>query len=803
MKALDANVLYKVCNLSDLDFETTEELKELKEIAGQDRALEALRFGVGIRHEGYNIFVMGPSGMGKTSAARQYLEQQAADKNPPDDWCYVNNFEHAQKPKLLRLPGGRGKTFRKDIRELVEDLLSVMPSTFDSDQYRLRSDEIKSDVEERRERALKDLSKEAESHDLRLMRTPQGFSFHPMKKGETVTPEEYLNFPGEEQDKFQEIIAVLQEKLEHIIRQHHQWIRKSKQKIRELNREMAMSAVAMLIDDLTMKYRELPAVCDYLDALKQDIIDHTSDFLKVAASAAGEEGTALNMETFGPYEINLLVDNSEQKGLPVIYEDNPTLDKLVGRVEHISQMGTLITDFRLIKPGALHNANGGFLILDIVKLLTQPFAWEGLKRALSNHEIRIQSLGQMLGVISTVSLEPESIPLDIKVVLLGDRLLFYLLLEYDPEFPELFKVAADFENSMDHSNENQAIYAQLIATIVRRKNLQPFSRAAVARIIEHSGRLANDAEKLSNHLLSISNIMCEADHWADKFECQVVEREHVQQAIDSQIRRADRLRERIYEEIQRGTILIDTIGEKVGQVNGLAVADLGNFTFAQPFRITATARLGRGEVVDIEREVELGGAIHSKGVLIVSSFLGERYAKNQPLSLSASLVFEQSYGRVEGDSASVGELCALLSVLADTPIHQWMAVTGSVNQHGQVQAIGGINEKIEGFFDICLLKGLTGKQAVVIPESNVKHLMLRADVVAAAKAGQFYIYPVSTVDEAAELLTGVTAGELDEEGLYPEGSINSRVQLRLQELAKLRCEFGHSDKGSNDKNGVN
>jgi len=671
MKALDANVLYKTCNLADLDFETTDELKELKEIAGQDRALEALRFGVGIRHEGYNIFVMGPSGMGKSSATRQYLEQQAADKNSPDDWCYVNNFELAQKPKLLRLPAGRGKTFRKDIYELVEDLLSVMPSTFDSDQYRIRNDEIKSDVEERREQALKVLSKEAESHDLRLMRTPRGFSFHPMKKGKTLTPEEYLNFTNEEQDKVQEIVAVLQEKLEHIIRQYHQWIRESKQKIRELNREVAMSAVGMLINDLNMKYQELPAVCDYLDALKQDIINHTSDFLKVDTTAAGEEGAALNMEAFGRYEINLLVDNSEQKGLPVIYEDNPTLDKLVGRVEHISQMGTLITDFRLIKPGALHNANGGFLILDIVKLLTQPFAWEGLKRALSNHEIRIQSLGQMLSIISTVSLEPEPIPLDIKVVLLGDRLLFYLLLEHDPEFPELFKVASDFENSIDHSDENQIIYAQLIATIVRRKKLLPFSREAVARIIEHSGRLANDAEKLSNHLLSITNIMCEADHWADKFECQVVKREHVQQAIDAQIRRADRLRERIYEEIQRGIILIDTVGEKVGQVNGLSVAELGNFTFAQPFRITATARLGQGDVVDIEREVELGGAIHSKGVLIVSSFLGERYAKNQPLSLSASLVFEQSYGRVEGDSASVGELCALLSVLADAPVHHW------------------------------------------------------------------------------------------------------------------------------------
>ena len=798
MKALDPKMLYNACDLSSFKFETSADLNELEEIAGQDRALEALRFGVGVRHEGYNLFVMGPSGMGKSSATRQYLEQQAADKNPPDDCCYVNNFEDPQKPKLLKLPAGMGKTLRKDIHELIEDLLGVMPSAFESDQYRIRSEEIESDIDERREQALKELAEESKKHDVSLVRTPQGFSFQPIKNGEVVTPDEYMKFSDEEREKVEEIVAVLQEKLEQIIRQFHQWRRNAKRKIRELNREVAMSVVSTIIGELKNKYRELPDVCQYLDTLQQDVIEHTYDFLNVEAKAAGEKDTIVDVEPFGRYEVNILVDHSEQKGLPVIYEDNPTLDKLVGRVEHVAQMGTLITDFRLIKPGALHRANGGFLILDVVKLLTQPFAWAGLKRALSTHEIRIQSLGQMLSIISTVSIEPEPVPLDFKVVLLGERVLFYLLLEYDPEFPGLFKVAADFENSMDRSGENQAIYAQMVATIVRRKRLLPFARGAIARIIEHSSRLANDAEKLSNHLLSISNVMCEADHFASEASCTAVEREHVQQAIDAQIRRADRLRERIYEEIKRGTILIDTDGERVGQVNGLSVADLGNFVFAQPSRITATARLGHGDVIDIEREVELGGAIHSKGVMIVSAFLGERYAKNQPLSLTASLVFEQSYGGVEGDSASVGELCALLSVLADAPIKQSMAVTGSVNQHGQVQAIGGVNEKIEGFFDVCTLKGLTGSQGVVIPASNVKHLMLRANVVAAAEQGKFHIYPVSTIDEAIELLTGVSAGELNEEGVYPEGSINSRVQLRLEDLAKLRREFGESEKNSDE-----
>lgn len=796
MKALDPKSLYNACDLATLDFETSDDLKELEEIAGQDRALEALRFGVGVRHEGYNLFVMGPSGMGKSSATRQYLEQQAAGKKPPDDWCYVNNFEYPQKPKLLRLPAGMGKALRADIHALIEDLLSVMPSAFESDQYRIRNEEIESNLEDRREQALQELTEEAEAHQVRLVRTPRGFSFQPVKDGEVITPDDYLKLPEKERKKVEEIVAVLQEKLEEIIRQFHRWKRDSRQEIRELNRELAKSVVGTLIDELKIKHQAFPAVCEYLDAFEKDVIEHTYDFLNVEAQAAGEGGGAVDIESFGRYEINILVDNCEQKGLPVIYEDNPTLDRLVGRVEHVAQMGTLTTDFRLIKPGALHCANGGFLIIDIVKLLTQPFAWAGLKRALSTHEIRIQSLGQMLSIISTVSIEPEPIPLELKVVLLGERLLFYLLLEYDPEFPGLFKVAADFENSMDRSGENQSVYAQIIATIVHRKKLRPFGREAVARVIEHSARLAHDAEKLSNHLLSVSNLMCEADHWASESDDKVVEKKHVQQAIDAQIRRADRLRERIYEEIERGTILIDTDGEKVGQVNGLSVADLGNFAFAQPSRITATARLGHGDVVDIEREVELGGAIHSKGVMIVSAFLGERYARNQPLSLSASLVFEQSYGGVEGDSASVAELCALLSVLADAPIRQGMAVTGSVNQHGQIQAIGGVNEKIEGFFDVCALKGLTGKQGVIIPESNVKHLMLRANVVASAEEGKFHIFPVSTVDEAIELLTGVTAGELNEEGLYPEGSINSRVQLRLEELSKLRHEFGESEKES-------
>ena len=465
-------------------------------------------------------------------------------------------------------------------------------------------------------------------------------------------------------------------------------------------------------------------------------------------------------------------------GPPVVSEDNPTYANLVGRVEHIAQLGALITDFTLIKPGALHRANGGYLLLDVRKLLTQPFAWEGLKRALQTREIRIESLGQMYSLVSTVSLEPEPMPLDIKIVLFGDRLFYYLLQQYDPDFSELFKVAADFEDRIERSAETQQLYARLVATLCAREKLLPLDRLAVARVIEHSARLVGDAERLSTHMRGVTDLLQEADFWAREAGLATITANNVQQAIDAAIHRQDRLRSQLHEAILRETLLIDTDGAVVGQINGLSVLQLGDFAFAQPTRITATTRLGTGEMVNIEREVKLSGAIHSKGVLILSSFLAARYARNRPLALAASLVFEQSYGQVDGDSASLAELCALLSHLAHVPLLQSLAVTGSVNQLGQVQAIGAVNEKIEGFFDICLARGLTGEQGVLMPQVNVKNLMLRQDVVAEARAGQFHIHAISHVDEAMTLLTGM-----------PADNINGRVVQRVAELGSLGKAF--------------
>jgi lon-related putative ATP-dependent protease len=492
---------------------------------------------------------------------------------------------------------------------------------------------------------------------------------------------------------------------------------------------------------------------------------------------------------FRRYQVNVLVDHGQSQGAPVVYESNPTYDNLTGRIEHMAQMGALVTDFNLIKAGALHRANGGYLILDARQVLLQPYAWDGLKRAIRAREMRIEPLGQALSLISTLSLAPQPVPLDVKVVLIGERLLYYMLYQLDPDFGELFKVEADFNEEMPRTPENNRLYARLIVTIARREQLRPFDRGAIARVIEHSARLSGDAEKLSVHLLSISDLLREADYWASVAGNGAVTAGDVQRAIDAQIHRADRLQEQVQDQIRRGTILIDTTGARVGQVNGLSVVGLGHYAFGQPSRITARVRMGEGKVVDIEREVELGGPIHSKGVFILSSFLGARYAAERPLSLSASLVFEQSYGSVEGDSASMAELCALLSALAQVPVKQAWAMTGSVNQHGEAQPIGGVNEKIEGFFDVCRARGLTGEQGVIIPASNVQHLMLRHDVVEAVQAGQFHVYPMRTVDDAIELLTGVPAGERDAEGNFPEGGINQRVEARLIELAEKQRAF--------------
>ncbi len=800
-KQLPADTLTNACKAEQLGFETTAELEDLTDIIGQNRAVKAVHFGIGIQREGYNLYVMGPSGIGKHSMVRQYLEQKAAAQTKPADWCYVNNFDQPHRPRALKLPHGMGHSLSQDMEQLIEELSTALPATFESEEYRNQIQALEEALKEQQEQAFGELADEAGKQKVKLFRTPSGFAFAPLRDDEVVSPEEFEKLPKDEQERLEKIVAALQEKLQTIIQRIPQWRKETREKVKTLNREMAMNAVGHLIDELKKRYEEYPQVLTYLNEVEQDILDNVKDFLKVEESGEAYAQQPTDPKSLHRYKVNNLVLNNRGDGAPVIYLDNPTYLNLVGRAEHMAQFGNLVTDFTLLKPGALHEANGGYLLVDAHKLLTNPYAWEGLKRSLYASQINIEPLEKMLSLASTVSLEPQPIPLDIKVVILGDRRLYYLLEEYDPDFSELFKVQADFEERIERNDENNRLLARMIATLVRKEELLPFHRDAVAQVIDYASRHVEDSQKLTTHMRSIADLLRESDYWARQDGREVVHGEDIRHTIDEQSYRSSRVRERIQEAIQRGDIFIDSEGGRVGQVNGLSVLTLGNYMFGQPSRITATVHIGEGSVVDIEREVEMSGPIHSKGVLILSSFIASRYAQKHPLSLSASLVFEQNYGGIEGDSASLAELCCLLSAIAEVPIKQSFAMTGSVNQHGQVQPIGGVNEKIEGFYEVCHERGLDGEQGVIIPQSNVKNLMLHPDVVKAVKENKFRIYAVEGVDEALSLLTGMEAGTPDSDGNYPEESLNGKVQARLKEMALIRQHFGdhHKDKEGDDE----
>ncbi|UHD15217.1 Lon protease family protein [Thiocapsa bogorovii] len=782
--SLESSELYRRCDPEQLLFETTADLEVRDGLIAQDRAIAAVRFGIGIHHEGYNLFALGPSGTGKYALIRRALEERARGEAVPPDWCYVFNFEDAHRPRALRLPPGKGAELRRDMDQLVEDLHRAIQALFESDEYRTRTQALEEELEERQERAMSEIRELAKEKDVILLQTPTGFTLAPLRDGKPLGPNEFHALSEEERARIEEDINSLQAEMRKALHQMPLWKKRSDEQIEALNREMAAAAIQSLMEGLSDKYADLQAVVDYLSQVQGDVVENFRQFLPDHDKQPQLLGIWIPQNADGPpwhqrYRINVLLGHDKNGGAPVVYADLPAHHQLVGRIEHRAHLGALETDFTMIRAGSLHQANGGYLIVDALKLLMQPFAWETLKRLLQAAEIRIESLAQITSLISTLSLEPEPIPLDVKVVMLGERHIYYLLCELDPEFSELFKVAVDFEDQLERGPESHLVYARFIASEVRRAELHHFDRAAVARVIEHSARLADDNERLTSHMRSIGDLVRESDYWARTAGRETVGAEDVQRAIDAKIERVDRISRRIREETTRGTILIETRGTKVGQVNGLAVMSLGGFAFGHPSRITARVRLGKGELIDIEREVKLGGPIHSKGVLILQGFIAGRYALDYPLSLSASLVFEQSYGGVEGDSASSAELYALLSALADLPISQSLAVTGSVNQLGEVQAIGGVNEKIEGFFDVCAARGSVDGQGVLIPASNVKHLMLRSDVREAVARGRFAVYPIANIDEGIEILTGMQAGERASDGTFPHGSVNARVEARL------------------------
>lgn len=793
--ALTVGQVLRRCDPSDLGFDSTTDVEPLVGIFGQSRALQALEFGARMDGDGFNIYVLGTPGSQRHSVVSHFLEHESRSKPQPIDWCYVNNFEDEQKPKGLALPAGHGKRLKRDVQQLVEDLQASIPAAFESENYRNRRAEIEEEFNEKNKSAQESVQAEAEKEGLGLTPTPQGFAIAPIRDGKPLSEEEFRELPDEERERTQEAIARLSEKLGAYFENLPSLHLERRRRVRELEKNVTMFAVGSLIEDLRGRYEESERVIDFLNSVQQDVIDNTQDF------GVGEGQTEIAFpgmqpepkQRFRRYEVNVLVDNGSTEGAPVVYESNPNYQNLVGRVEHGSQFGTLVTDFTMIRPGALHKANGGYLILDVEKILTQPYAWDGLKRAIQDREIAIESLGQMLSIVSTQGVEPDAMPLSVKVVLIGNRQLYYLLCQLDSDFPQYFKVAADFEDRIPRSDENLQLYSRMLASIIHDKSLRPFGACGIARVIDESSRWVGDTEKLSARMRAITDLMSEADYCAGRREAENVEAADVDTAIEQRTFRQDRIRSDLQESVQRNMVHISTTGAAVAQVNGLSVLQMGDFSFGQPSRITATARLGSGKVVDIEREVELGGAIHSKGVLILSSYLGSRYTSDVPLSLGASLVFEQNYGGVDGDSASVAELVALLSAIADVPIRQSLAVTGSVDQHGVVQAIGGANQKIEGFFDVCNARGLTGEQGVLIPADNVQHLMLRRDVVDAIEAGKFAIYPLTVVDDAIALLTGRVAGERDADGKFQDGSVNAAVEDGLRELARKRRDFAAHD----------
>ncbi len=795
VKELHPPELYRRCDPAKLGFRTTAELEDITEVVGQPRAVAALEFGMGIRPDGYNVFAHGLPGTGKQTLVLQSLRRHAATRPVPPDLCYVHNFDDPRTPRLLELPPGMGAALRRDLERLVEDLRTAIATALESEDYQERRHAIEAEVKQRPEAALEELGERALRAGLALARTPHGFMVAAMRDGQALTDEAFRGLPEEEQRRLQEKIEAFQAEVEKTVRQFPRWLRERRDRLRALRSDITGRAAEHLMEETCAKYAGVPSVLQHLDRVQHDVIERAQELaapetpvpdVLVEAFPQAFAGRA----SWRRYRVNVLVDNGQGVGAPVIYEDNPTYDNLIGRLEHAAQFGALVTDFSLIKGGALHRASGGYLVLEAHKLLRAPYAWDALKRALQSRRLRIESLGQVLGLVSTVSVEPEPARLDVQVVLLGEPLVYYLLCALDPDFAELFKITADFDDQMDATEENTRRYAQLVATLARKEGLKPFDRTGVARVLEHSARLVGHQEKLSARIAVLADLLREADYWAGRAGAEAATAEHVQQALDAQVHRADRLRQRVHEEIARRTIMIDTDGAKVGQVNGLSLSALGTFAFGRPTRITARVRMGRGDVVDIEREVELGGPVHSKGVLILAAYLGARYVPNRPLALSASLVFEQSYAAVEGDSASAAELFALLSAIADVPIRQSLAVTGSVNQHGDIQVVGNVNEKIEGFFDICRARGLTGAHGVIIPAGNGQHLMLRQDVVDSVAAGKFHVYPIQTVDEGLELLTGLPAGERQTPaGPYPEGTFNRLVEDRLLELAETLQAF--------------
>lgn len=791
---LTADQVRLKCDPAMFNCNATHELQPYQGIIGQDRALSALKFGLNIQKPGFHIFVAGLAGTGKATVIKSFLDALAKEKETPPDWCYVHNFKDPYYPKALRVPPGMGQTLQKDIKRLVENAKRGILQAFTSKEYTDRHSEIIEGLNRKRETAFQLISKRARERGLLLKSSPTGLVLIPTKGDQPMSEEEYEKLSQDKKDELikrrEQLTRELKDRLMELQTEESQ----IEKQLEDNDHQVAAYAIGFLFEELRTKYKDLPQVLNYLKEVEQDIIENYTQFVAEPKPKEADPWATVQAMTrkqaLAKYDVNVLVDNSEMKGAPVVLELNPTFNNLFGRIEKEAQFGALYTDFTMIKSGSMHRANGGFLVMRIEDLLNSYQSWDSLKRTLRDGKLMIEEIGERMGFVATKSLRPEPIPLDTKLVIIGEPMFYYTLLQYDLEFSELFKVKADFDSVMDRTDANLKDYAAVICRICNSENMKHLKSDALAKIMEYSSRLANDQAKLSTLFADIADIIREANFWATENKSTLIEAPHIQKAIEQKAYRSNLIQQHITEAINKKIFMIDTEGEVTGQVNGLAVIDLGDFAFGRPNRITASLGLGREGVVDIEREAKLGGRLHTKGMMILNGHIMEKYAMDVPLSLSARLVFEQSYDEVDGDSASSTELYTLLSRLAEAPIKQGIAVTGSVNQKGEVQAIGGINEKIEGFFEVCKYGGLNGKQGVLMPASNVAHLMLKEEVAEAIKAGKFHVYPVRTIDEGIEVLTGIKAGKRLQDGSFEADSINDRVQKRLVSMAEKLRDFG-------------
>ncbi len=796
IKHLSSKDVRLSCSLDNVNFETTADVPPLEGMIGQERAVRATDFGLRIKRPGYNIFMTGLTGTGKSSYARSIVEKISADEPVPDDWMYVYNFENPGEPLALNLPAGEGAEFCHQVEDLVEDLKENIPKVFDGDDYESQKSVHVKKFQDDRSALLEELNKVAQDKGFSLKRTSSGFVTIPLKDGEQIGEEDYDKLDQETKDELEKNSNDVQIKAMEIMRKVQKLEKELKEKLKELDQEFGMAAVGHLFNELLEKYDQYPGIKNYLEAFQEDVLSNLADF---RSDDEDQQNPMFWLRQQGHeqserrYTVNLLVDNRETEGAPMVYETNPSYYNLLGRVEYENRFGTVTTDFTMIKAGALHRANGGYLILQARDVLTSIQSWEVLKRVLRTREIRIENISEHFGLVAMSSLRPQSIPIEVKVVMIGNPFIYFLLYHYDEDFRKLFKIKADFDIEMDRQESHVTRMASFISYHCNTQKLRHFNRAAVAEIVEYSTRLAGKQDKLSTRFNEIVDLLFEADAWAEIEGADLVGQEHVEKALEEIVYRSSKYEQKIVDSIKEGEILLDLDGDKVGQINALSVIDQGDYRFGRPSRITASTYLGRKGIINIERESELSGKLHSKGIMILNGYLGSKFGTLVPINLTASICFEQSYGGVDGDSASAAELFALLSSLAEVPLRQDLAVTGSINQKGEIQPVGGVSAKIEGFFTACKARGLTGKQGVIIPGTNEKSLMLKKEVVEAINKGLFNIYSIDSVDDGMELLSGLKPGKLTKKGTFSKGSFNQKILSKLHHYNEIIIKENRSE----------